>query len=94
MITYKFGGVISCDDAYFYSLFCHFKVFRLQKLVHVAVETVPAHSCKVRDYYNLIIQVADSCFLGHLTGLPLPSRNTPSAFLFRLCRKLKQYLLH
>ena len=89
---YKFGGIIGNEDSYLVFLFRHFEKFRLHALLHDAARGVWARNGKVPVHNwarpNLI--VARSRDWINL----LPLRKTLSALHFKLCRLLKQYVLH
>ena len=65
----KFSGTISYGDSYLEFLFRHFKIFRLQAILHDAPGAVRAHSGKARGYCYMIERGPNSCLLGHVTGL-------------------------
>ena len=52
-----------------WSLFRHFKVFRLNAILHDAAGAVRAHSGKGPGYCYMIGRGPNSCLLGHVTGL-------------------------
>ena len=66
---FKFGGTIGYGDSYLEFFFRHFKVFRLHAILHDATGAVRAHSGKGPGYCYMIGQGANSCLLGHVTGL-------------------------
>ena len=50
-------------------LFRHFKIFRLQAILHEAAGAVRAHSGKGPGYCYMLGRGPNSCLLGYLTGL-------------------------
>ena len=66
---FKFGGTIGYGDRYLEFLFRHFKVIRLDAILHDAAGAVLAHSGKEPGYCYLIGRGPGSCLLGHVTGL-------------------------
>ena len=50
----KFGGTIGYEDSYLEFFFRHFKVFRLQAILHDAAGEVRAHSGKGPGYCYII----------------------------------------
>ena len=66
---FKFGGTIGYGDSYLGILFPHFKVFRLQAILHDSTGAVRAHSGKGPSYFYMIGRGPNSCLLGHVTGL-------------------------
>ena len=48
--NFLFGGNSVYGDSYLENLFCHFKVFRLNAILHDAAVAVRAHSCKGSCY--------------------------------------------
>ena len=50
----KFGGTLGYGDSYLEFLICHFKVFRLQAILHDAAGAVRAHSGKGPGYCYMI----------------------------------------
>ena len=66
---FNFGETIDYGDSYL-EFFCrHFKVFRLHAILHDATGLVGAHSGKAPGYCYMIGRRANSCLLGHVTGL-------------------------
>ena len=65
---FKFGGTIGYGDSYLEFSFRHFKVFRLQAILHDAAGTVRAHSGKEPVYCYRIGRGSISCLLGHMNG--------------------------
>ena len=51
-----------------WSLFRHFKVFRLHAILHHAGGAVRAHSGKGPGFCYMIVRGPNSCLLGHVTG--------------------------
>ena len=66
---FEFGGNIGYGDSYLEFFFRHFKVFRLQSILHDAAGAVRAHSGKGLGYCYMIGRGPNSCLLGHVTGL-------------------------
>ena len=66
---FEFGGTIGYRDPYLEFLFRHFKVFRLNAILHDAVGAVRAHSGRGPGYCYMIGRGPNSCLLGHVTGL-------------------------
>ena len=66
---FKFGGTIGYGESYLEFLFRHFKVFRLQPILHNAAGAVRAPSGKGPGYCYMIGRGPNSCLLGHVTGL-------------------------
>ena len=66
---FKFGGTIGYGDSYLEFLFRHFKVFRLQAILHDAAGAVRAHSGKGPGYCYLVGPGPKSCLPDHVTGL-------------------------
>ena len=65
---YTSGGTIAYGNSYL-ELFCHFKIFRLPAILHVAAEAVRAYSGKDPCYCYMIGRGPKSCLLGHVTWL-------------------------
>ena len=85
----NFGWTIGYGDSYLEFLFRHFKFVRLDAILHDAAWAVKTHSSKGPAYWYLIGRGPNSCLLGHVTGLPF----CLYAKLFKLCRRLQQYVL-
>ena len=66
---FKYGGTIIYGDSYLEFLFRHFKVFRLQAILHDAAAALRANSGKGPGYCYMIERGPNSCLLGHVTGL-------------------------
>ena len=66
---YKFGGTIGYGNSYLELLFCHFEIFKLHAILHVAAGAVQAHSGKGPGYCYMIGRGPKSCLLAHVTGL-------------------------
>ena len=66
---FKVGGTIGYGDSYFEFLFRHFKVFRLQAILHDAAGAVRTHSGKGPGYCYMIGRGPNSCLLGHVSVL-------------------------
>ena len=66
---FKFCRTIGYGDSYLEFLFRHFKVFRLQGILHDATRAVRAHSGKGPGYCYVIGRRRNSCLLGQVTGL-------------------------
>ena len=67
--NFKFGGTIGYGNPYLEFPFRHFKVFRLNAILHDAAGAVWAHSSKAFGYFDIIGRGPTSCLLGHVTGL-------------------------
>ena len=67
----KPGGSIGYGDSYLEFLFRHFKVFRLNAILHDAAGAVRAHSGKGPSYCYMIGRGPNFCLLGHVTELLL-----------------------
>ena len=90
----KFGGTIGYRDSYLEFLFCHFKVFILDAILHDAAAAVPAHGGKGPGYCYMIARGANSCLLGNVTELLFCFYVKLSALHFQLYQLLKQFVLH
>ena len=64
-----FGGTISYGDSYLELSVRHFKVFRLQALLHVFVGAEKSHGGEDLGHSHMIGQGPNSCLLGHVTGI-------------------------
>ena len=67
--NFKFGGTIGYGDSYLEFLFRHFKVFRLQSILHDAAGAVQALRGKRPGNCYMIGRGPNSCWLGHVAGL-------------------------
>ena len=67
--NFKIGGTIGDGDPYLEFWFRWFKAFRLHATLHEAAGTVRAHCYKGQGYCYIIGRGANSCLLGHVTGL-------------------------
>ena len=65
----KFGGTIEYGDSYMEFLFRHFKVSRLQAILHDAAGAVQKNSGRGPVYCYMIGRGSNSCLLFHVTGL-------------------------
>ena len=66
---FKFGGTIGYGNSYLELLFRHFKIFRLQAILHDAAGAVGAYSGKRPGYCYMIGRGPNSFLLDHVTGL-------------------------
>ena len=64
---FKFGGTIDYGGSYLQFLFPHFKVFRLNAILHDAAGAVRVQIGKGSGYSHMIGQGPKSCSLGHVT---------------------------
>ena len=67
---FEIGGTIDYGISYLEFWFRHFKVFRLNAILHDAAGAVRPHSGKGPGYFYMIGRGPNSCLLGHVTGLP------------------------
>ena len=89
---FKYGGTIIYGDSYLEFLFRHFKVFRLQAILHDAAAALRANSGKGPGYCYMIERgpIHVCSVRDRITLLPL--RKNLSALHFQFCRFLKQYV--
>ena len=64
-----FGELIGYGKAYWDSISCYSKVFRLHAILHDAAGSVRSHIGKLPGDYYMIAQGPNFCLLAHLTGL-------------------------
>ena len=81
----EFGGTYGYGDSYLEFLFRHFKVFRLDAIVHDAAGAVRSQSGRSAGYCYMIGRGPNSYLLGHVTVLLLylyANSFLPSIFKF------------
>ena len=66
---FKYSGLIGYGSSHLDSVFRYSKVFRLHAILHDAAGAVWAQSGKRPGYCYMIGRGANSCLLGHVTGL-------------------------
>ena len=66
---FPFGGLIGNGNSYLDSVFRYSKVLRLHAILHDAAGAVRLETDKGPGYCYMIGRRANSCLLGHVTGL-------------------------